>query len=398
MAYQKKNSKFVKVGKEQIESVDHRQVLTDNLIELMENAEKWEKPWFVCSDMPFNMVTGDKYRGINTISLASAGFSNAGFATYNQWATLEKQRQSAHKELIGLHSDFQSGSISAENYLKSKAKIEAVFEDLESKGMVDRDKAIHVKKGGKGIAVFKAVDITIVDKIGTDNTLADGDESEPGTKKVKMNVYAGTVFNVEQVENMKATNVRTYDFEPHAEAELHVQAMVAKTGLKIENNSGGRAYYSVNEHKIVMPEKERFKQGAYYDTLLHELGHSTGAALGRDLTGKFGSASYAFEELVAELSSVFMSAELGIPHNPINHENHAAYMKSWATALKSDKNTIFKAASKAQQVADYQNFIRQEHKLDLGLVKENSNDLKIPAYIAEKLPVLKKEKSLTISM
>ncbi|MGD6771333.1 zincin-like metallopeptidase domain-containing protein, partial [Staphylococcus arlettae] len=85
---------------------------------------------------------------------------------------------------------------------------------------------------------------------------------------------------------------------------------------KVEHNDGGRAFYSVNQHKVSMPHKEKFVPGAYYDTLLHELGHSTGPALGRDLSGSFGSAKYAFEELVAELSSVFMSAELGIPHNP----------------------------------------------------------------------------------
>lgn len=397
MTYNKKK-KFVAVGKEQGESVDHRQALTDNLIELMESAAKWEKPWFVCPDIPFNATTGEKYRGVNVISLMSAGFENASFATYLQWSTYEKQRQAAHKDLIGLQADFQSGSIPADKYMREKAKVEAVFQDLESKGMLDRDKPIHVKKGEKGIPVFKAVDITILDKGGSNEGGSDGDESEPGTKKVKMNVYAGTVFNVSQIANMQAPRGRTYEFEPHAEADLHAQAMMDKTGLKIEHNSGGRAYYSVNEHKVVMPEKDKFKPGAYYDTLLHELGHSTGPALGRDMTGSFGSSKYAFEELVAELSSVFMSAELGIPHNSATHENHAAYMKSWATAMKADKNMIFKAASKAQQSADYQNFVRHEYKLENGLVSEKAKEPKTPEYIAQKLPMLKKQKQITMSM
>jgi len=109
----------------------------------------------------------------------------------------------------------------------------------------------------------------------------------------------------------------------------------------------------VADHKITMPRKDRFVPGAYYDTLMHEIGHSTGPALGRDLSGKFGSASYAFEELVAELSSMFMAAQLGIPHDPATHENHAAYMKSWATAMKADKNMILKLPPKLNKAQTF---------------------------------------------
>lgn len=125
--------------------------------------------------------------------------------------------------------------------------------------------------------------------------------SQDGSKKVWTQVYAGTVFNARQIANIAPSLSPTYEFEPHAEADLHVQAMIAKTDLKVEHNDGGRAFYSVNQHKVSMPHKEKFVPGAYYDTLLHELGHSTGPALGRDLSGSFGSAKYAFEELVAEL-------------------------------------------------------------------------------------------------
>jgi antirestriction protein ArdC len=51
-----------------------------------------------------------------------------------------------------------------------------------------------------------------------------------------------------------------------------------------------------------------------YATALHELGHRTGAKarLDRDLFGRFGDQSYAAEELIAELTSAFLCAELGI--------------------------------------------------------------------------------------
>ena len=65
---------------------------------------------------------------------------------------------------------------------------------------------------------------------------------------------------------------------------------------------------------------------------------------------RFGDHSYAKEELRAELASVFLAAERGIPHNP---EQHAAYVGSWIETLKSDKNEIFRAAKDAHVAADY---------------------------------------------
>src|ERR1700683_3883876 len=53
---------------------------------------------------------------------------------------------------------------------------------------------------------------------------------------------------------------------------------------------------------------------------------------------RFGDLNYAKEELRAELASVFLAAERGIPHDP---EQHAAYVGSWIRALKEDKHEIF---------------------------------------------------------
>ena len=47
----------------------------------------------------------------------------------------------------------------------------------------------------------------------------------------------------------------------------------------------------------------------------------------------------------------FVLADLGISHNP--REDHAAYIASWLTILKSDPRAIFTSASKAQTIADW---------------------------------------------
>lgn len=403
MAYQKKHSKFVAVGKNEGEQIDYRQKLTDQIIDSIENAGKWNKPWFSCTELPYNISTGNRYKGINFVSLISQDFPNGAFGTYNHWGELEESRKNAHKELASLQSGFQTGEVSVLDYVNGKSRVEATFEHLESKGMVDREKPIHVKRGEKGQAVFKAMQRVIQakddgGKVDSDVPAADGKTVE---KTVWTLVYAGSVFNSSQVANINLSKAPIHEFEAHAEADIHVQAMLAKTDLKLEHEDGSRAFYSVKDHKVVMPNKERFVPGAYYDTLLHELGHSTGPALKRDMTGSFGSASYAFEELVAELSSVFMSAELGIPHNPAIHDNHAAYLKSWLGALKQDKNMIFKAASTAQKCADFQNFVRNEYKVEQGLVKVDTQDKMDKPKISTgetKSPVLKKERPLAMSV
>ena len=51
----------------------------------------------------------------------------------------------------------------------------------------------------------------------------------------------------------------------------------------------------------------------------------------------------AMEELVAELGSAFLSADLEL--TPEIREDHAAYIGSWIKVLKNDKRAIFAAAT-----------------------------------------------------
>jgi antirestriction protein ArdC len=104
-----------------------------------------------------------------------------------------------------------------------------------------------------------------------------------------------------------------------------------------------------------MPAKELFtSEQEYYSTLLHELSHWSGheSRLDRDLnTGRFGEEAYAFEELVAELSSTFLCAHLDVHQG--YQDNHAKYLKSWLKVLKSDTKALMTAASQAQKAFDY---------------------------------------------
>ena len=74
--------------------------------------------------------------------------------------------------------------------------------------------------------------------------------------------------------------------------------------------------------------------------------------LDRDLGRKrWGDAGYAMEELVAELGSAFLCADLDL--TPEVREDHAAYIANWLEVLKNDKRAIFSAAAHAQSAADF---------------------------------------------
>ena len=142
---------------------------------------------------------------------------------------------------------------------------------------------------------------------------------------------------------------RSHSWDPLQKAENIISAAAAR----IVYDQSDRAFYSVGRDSIHMPSRSQFKdQAAYYGVLLHEHGHWTGAAtrLNRDLSGAFGSESYAIEELRAELFSYFISDQLGIPHDPTRH---ASYVQSWIRALQNDKNEIFRAARDAEQITEY---------------------------------------------
>jgi len=104
-----------------------------------------------------------------------------------------------------------------------------------------------------------------------------------------------------------------------------------------------------------MPPIESFRDAeSYYATLTHECTHWTKhpSRLDRDFGRKaWGDEGYAREELVAELGSAFLCADLEL--TPEVRDDHASYIASWLEVLKNDKRAIFQAASHAQRAVDF---------------------------------------------
>ncbi len=164
-----------------------------------------------------------------------------------------------------------------------------------------------------------------------------------------------TVFNIEQIDGLPDRYKSPVEDIPEGVTPLlaNVEDFIGRTGAKI-TYGGKHACYRRGPDDVEMPARERFLSDVHLcSTLLHELGHWTGAKqrLDRDLSGRFGTETYAVEELVAELSAAFVCADLGVEHDP--RENTATYLESWLKVLKQDKRAIVTAAAKAQAVADY---------------------------------------------
>jgi antirestriction protein ArdC len=154
------------------------------------------------------------------------------------------------------------------------------------------------------------------------------------------------VFNLAQIDGLSKEEVVEIVMPEDA-----VSTFIEATGADIRIG-GDMAGYIPSKDYITLPPPSVFKtMESYYATCFHELGHWSGAEkrLDRNLTTRFGTEAYAAEELVAELTSAFLCAELGVQ----GELRHAGYLANWLTLLRSDPKAIFTASSKASQAAHY---------------------------------------------
>ena len=169
---------------------------------------------------------------------------------------------------------------------------------------------------------------------------------------------AYSVFNVAQIDGLpnhyygqKAEPVR----DPVARIE-HADRFFANTGAVIRHG-GSQAYYAPALDIIQMPPFESFRDAASYVAVLsHEATHWTAARhrVDRDLSRYAKDRSErAREELIAELGSCFLCADLGIAPELEPRADHASYLGSWLKVLADDKRAIFSAAAHAQRAVAF---------------------------------------------
>lgn len=268
------------------------EMITERVIAQMEKGIiPWERPWFGMPDGAYNRVTRKPYSLLNQMMLDKEG----------EWASF-KQWQSAGGK---------------------------------------------IKKGEKGspVVFWK---ITPMEK-----------ENEDGTKTqyVVPILRYYNVFHISQVEGVEAKEKPlTENRDPIPEAEELFRSYLAREKIAVNEIIGNKAFYSPMSDSITLPKREQFpKLEEFYGTAFHEVVHSTGHESRLDRLSKeahFGNEEYSKEELVAEIGSAAILAQLGIETNH-TQKNNIAYLQSWIRALKDDVRLLVSAAGKAEKAVDY---------------------------------------------
>jgi antirestriction protein ArdC len=211
-----------------------------------------------------------------------------------------------------------------------------------------------VRKGERGSYVVYYTELT--------NKAGEGPVPSPDDTSETRRILRGyTVFNADQIDGLPLDFYRKPDAEPvplsptnKTEEEARLSALFSRIPVTIRHG-GNRAFYSKATDIIQMPLREAFCDGSqFWATLAHEQSHATRheSRLNRDFgQTRFGDAGYALEELVAELASAFIGAQIGLPADHL--EDHASYIGGWLKALGDNPSAFLTAASKAQAAADW---------------------------------------------
>ena len=270
-------------------SFDIHQQITDQILEVMETAKTTgRRLWYSQPSLPLNLTTGKPYSGINILTLWAAGLSSNYTSPY--WLT--------YRQAEALGGQVRKGETST---------LCVFFKPWESQK-----------------------------------------ENENGeTETVKGAIAKGfRVFNLDQIDGIQApAQEERPPFAAIEDAERILSASPARITI-----GGTQAFYRPSTDTIHLPAREAFiNTEAFYNVALHEMTHSTGhkTRLARDFCGRFGSESYAFEELIAELGSAFLNADLGILGATL--PDHADYLSHWVAILKGDKKAILTAAAAASK-------------------------------------------------
>ena len=277
--------------------MDIKQTITNSIIDMLEQGGLENRPLWnqaLATGLPRNGKTGLTYNGVNILILwnraVQKSYSSNVWLTYKQAAELGGQVRQGEKSVMGVY-----------------------FEMVKSTRQAADDDAV----------VY------------------------PMCKPFWL-------FNVAQIDALPAAlyavpNRNT--FHPIEDAEV----ILNKSGAVIRHGYD-KASYSPAKDKIYLPYREAFASPEnFYMTACHELVHWVGHAsrLNRDFGSRFGSEAYAFEELIAELGSAFLCAQLGLVEATL--EDHASYLDSWLKVLKNDKNAIFTASKQAGLAVDFIN-------------------------------------------
>ena len=325
----------------------------------MEQA-KWMKPWVQPHNgVACNLYRQDKpYRGVNDFLLNLlvdiSGWNTPYFVTM-------KQMDDETLKYSGL----------------SLNKVEPKF-DKDGMPMFDKDGNLRYRCEGS-FPVFKYI-LNAKDKDGNKlkpaeyDALTDEEKAEC-RKWFTLRIY--DVWNIDQTDFATAypdaykamTETPAHDYETMERDEV-LERMITMGGWICPILFGGTsAHYSPREKHIRLPKREAFQGDAlFYATAIHEMAHSTKIELKRSEENTVGVTSddkYAYEELVAELTSAVVCSTLGI--GKLLDSQHLTYVDGWRRKLRDDKDFIVRVIDDVQKATNYILRVYEENKQKVEL-------------------------------
>ena len=282
-----------------------QQQLAEQFLHILEEEKlDWKKEWSGLSGRPYNPVSKTVYHGSNYFSLLltsmAKGYQDPRWCTFAQikeqgWTLKAGKGQSAKIEFWYPYDREQKKAISWQEFREAGGQI---------------------------------------------------------NDRYQLFSRAYSVYNGDMIVGIPKLEVTQNEIQP---VEL-VDTISGSMGVSISYHKSDQAFYRPVEDRIYLPYRQQFhSEYAYASTALHELSHATGSEhrLNRKQGGEFGTEPYAYEELVAEISSCFLSSELPIGQTEEHLQNHKAYVQSWIQGIKEQPEALFRAVKDAEQAAVY---------------------------------------------
>lgn len=290
---------------------DLYQTVTDRLIEKLEaGTTPWHRPWNQYG-LASNYATGHVYTGINAFLL-------------NFFPSFDLPYYLTYKQAQNLGGQVRKGAKAETVYF-----FKTLYKDDDGKSLKPQQVAALDKAGKSYRAIpmprtFHLFNVADVD--GIDFEFPETKENPNGP--------------IQQCDDFVATFYQ-------APEVLH--------------DNLDEAFYSIPHDRINMPPLPRFHSSeAYYKVLFHEMTHATGSSGRLQRPGitlpkeqrRPGSATYALEELTAELGAAYLCQLASISSESLE-ANAAAYLEAFLVHLRQDKRFLFQAATAAQKAVDF---------------------------------------------
>ena len=380
-------------------------LFAEMMIDKIKSIDKdWKKPWFTegALQWPKN-INGREYNGMNALMLLMQceknGYTIPRFCTFDCVQRMNRRTQQEQSQ-TSLNSALQGGGSPKGN------------KNEEGK---DKER-ISILKGEKSFPVMLTT-FTCVDKETKERIKYDDYKNLSEEERKRYNVYPKLqvfrVFNVAQTNLKEARpelwaklesesqmkrpegNGMDFSFEP-VDRMIRDQQWICP----IKPKHGDEAYFSISKNEIVVPEKAQFKDGeSFYSNLFHEMTHSTGheSQLARIKPTSFGSAEYAREELVAELSAALTAQRFGMAKHI--KEDSASYLKSWLGSLKEEpqfiKSTLLDVKKASSMLS--QHIEKMAQQIEMEKTQGKSQSAVQTATVSSDSKVEQQEKSETVA-